>query len=154
MYTGKMTTINSLLAAIVEKHREEGITVSPAAKPAAIDAFEKRIGFALPEDFKAFYSCCNGFACEEDWFMMTELEDITRHTQNLGEHWFVFSEYLTYCDGWGLRYTDTGQYEIFNWSYPEITMTDSLVVFLERFLQGNVFDPGGLYDWQQELGIP
>ena len=81
-------------------------------------------------------------------------EEITSFPDHYGENWFIFSEYMIYSDGWGLRYTEAGQYEIFNWSYPEITMTDSLVVFLELYLLGNVFDPGGLYDWQQEMGIP
>lgn len=145
--------IKKRVEAIIEKHRAEGITVYPAAKPTAILAFEARIGFPLPDDFRAFYEYCNGFCCEEDWFIMTELEEITQFKHGMGDNCFIFSEYLTYCDGWGLRRTDAGQYGIFNMSYPEITMTHSLVTFLEYFLAGNVFDPGGLYDWQEALGI-
>jgi len=32
-------------------------------------------------------------------------------------------------------------------------MTQSLEEFLEHFLTGNVFNEGGLYNWQEELGI-
>jgi hypothetical protein len=44
-------------------------------------------------------------------------------------------------------------YEIFNGRFPEIAMTSSLLEFLNRFLKGNIFGGGGLYEWHNELGI-
>lgn len=58
---------------------------------------------------------------------------------------------MIYSDMWGLRLTSDGQYEIFNGSYPNVALTSALQEFLQRFLQRNVFDPGGLYEWQDKL---
>jgi len=136
-----------LINAISQKHQTEGIDVYKPASAAEILAFEKQIGFPLPNDFKEFYSCCNGFGCVDDIFNMTTLGEIGRY----GINWFYFAEYMIYSDMWGLRINPKGEYEIFNGSYPELILTSSLKEFLERFLQGNVFEPGGLYEWQDEI---
>lgn len=143
--------MKTLINAIIAKHQSNGIFPEPPAKAARIRAFEKRIGFLLPDDFREFYSLCNGFECNEDIFHMVSLESITGHPEQYGHHWFYFAQYMIYSDSWGLRLTDAGQYEIFNGHYPSEVLTRSLYEFLERFLTGNVFDPGGLYDWQKSL---
>lgn len=145
--------INQIVNLIQLKHQSYGIEIYPPVKLSDIADFESQIGFLLPTDFREFYLTCNGFGCIDDIFNMIPLQDIRRHTEDFGENWFYFSEYMIYSDMWGLRFTSTGQYEIFNGSYPEKTMTSSLSEFLQRFLKGNVFEPGGLYDWQEELGI-
>jgi len=145
--------MNELIKSISKKHWESGIDIYPAATGLDISAFEKKTGFPLPNDFKEFYSICNGFGCNEDIFNIIQLEEIRGYPRDYGTNWFYFAEYMIYCDMWGLRLTSSGQYEIFNGSYANIAMTSSLVEFLEKFLKGNVFDPGGLYEWQEELGI-
>ena len=84
---------------------------------------------------------------------MIPITEIIGKWQDYGENWFYFSEYMIYSDMWGLRISKNGKYEIFNGSYPEKTMTSSLDEFLRRFLKGNVFERGGLYEWQKELEI-
>lgn len=148
-----MTAMKSIIESIVEKHKKTGIEVNPSATLADISDFEKLMGFPLPADFIAFYTICNGFGCNEDIFNMISLVDIRAHSQDYGTNWFYFSEYMIYSDMWGLRCIADGKYEIFNGSYPDIVMTSSLKEFLNRFLKGNVFDTGGLYDWQNELNI-
>ncbi|MDI9868011.1 SMI1/KNR4 family protein [Flectobacillus roseus] len=138
---------------IVNKHLDEGITINAPATLSDISDFEMHIGFSLPTDFREFYLTCNGFGCNEDTFNMTPLEDILLYEQNFGNNWFYFSEYMIYSDMWGLRRTTTGQFEIFNGSYPDKSMTSSLTEFLQRFITGNVFEIGGLYDWHDELGV-
>lgn len=145
--------MHNLVEAIIAKHRDYGIEVFAAVTPAAIQAFEARIGFALPEDFRTFYRYCNGFGCTEDIFNMSALEEITQYSDNYGDGWCIFAEYMIYSEGWALRLSDTGQYEIFNTHYPGIVLTNSLSVFLEHFLSGGVFQPGGLYTLQEERGI-
>ena len=54
---------------------------------------------------------------------------------------------------WGLRLTREGQYEIFNGSYPDRPLTSSLTEFLGKLVEGNIFESGGLYEWQDKLGI-
>lgn len=145
--------IKNLIESISQKHYNSGIEIYPPATLTDIKLFEQKIGFTLPSEFREFYSICNGFGCDEDIFNITPLADMMRHPQDFGTNWFYFSEYMIYSDMWGLRLSEAGRYEIFNGSYPTITMTSSLVEFLERFLKGNVFDPGGLYDWHDELKI-
>ena len=141
--------IKELITAISLKNREQGITTFSPATAKSIADFENTIGFPLPPDFKEFYSLCNGFACNEDIFNFISLNEISER----GKDWFCFSEYMIYSDTWELQITQDGQYQIYNGHYPETIMTSSLIEFLERFLQGNVFGDGGLYDWMKELGI-
>lgn len=145
--------LNQLIDLIEDKHKVDGIDINPPASMTDIVEFEKKIGFQLPKEFKDFYLICNGFGCTEDIFNMTPLHDITRHKQDYGKNWFYFSEYMIYSDMRGLRLASDGNYEIFSGCYPSQTMTKSLIEFLSRFLQGNVFEKGGLNDWQEELGI-
>lgn len=58
---------------------------------------------------------------------------------------------MVYSDIWGLRFTLKGQYEIYNGSYPVLSLTSSLQEFLQHFLEGNVFDKDGLCEWRDEL---
>jgi len=141
--------MKGLIAQIAKKNHKNGIDINPPASLAEIITFEEKIGFKLPTEFKEFYVLCNGFGCNEDVFTMLSLSEIEDYT----EHSFYFSEYMIFSDMWGLRFTPSGKYEIFNGSFPEKTMTTSLVEFLQKFLKGNVFDKGGLYEWQEELGI-
>jgi len=143
--------LRGLVSSIKLKHKAYGIEIHPPASAKAIRDFEKKIGFLLPVDFKNFYSICNGFGCTEDIFNIIPLHEITIHEQNYGQNWFYFSEYMIYCDMWLLEISADGTYTILNASNRHLALTNSLIEFLERFLRGNVFDRGGLYDWQEEL---
>ncbi|GAA4178126.1 MULTISPECIES: SMI1/KNR4 family protein [Sphingobacterium] len=145
--------MRQLITAIVQKHEKDGIDIYPGAMLSEIDAFEQKIGFPLPDEFRRFYLLCNGFGCNEDIFNIIPLAAIMEHPDHYGDNWFYFSEYMIYLDMWGLRFLGDNCYEIFNASDLTIGMTSSLTEFLQRFLKGNVFDPGGLYKWHQELGI-
>lgn len=145
--------MNQLVNLIKQKHKDIGIDTNPPATLSSIIDFEKKIGFSLPLDFKEFYLTCNGFECEEDIFNMIPLHNIMRYQEDYGDNWFYFAEYMHFSDIWGLRRSTSGEFEIFNGSYSDKTMTSSLTEFLQRFLKGNVFDSGGLYDWHEELGI-
>lgn len=145
--------IKELVDKIRNKHQDNGIEINTPAKISDIADFESQIGFELPYDFREFYLNCNGFRCNEDLFNIIPLQDIRLHKQDYRANWFYFSEYMIYSDMWGLRRTAMGQFEIFNGSYMDKTITISLKEFLQRFLTGNVFDTGGLYEWHDELGI-
>ncbi len=82
---------------------------------------------------------------------MMSLEDVLDDKRDFGKDWFYFSEYMVYSDLWALRLGAGGKPEIVNDAYPGLVLTSSLHEFLERFLLGNVFDPGGLYEWQEKL---
>lgn len=139
--------MREIISAIAQKHKESGITINPPASESDIDRFEKKIGFELPADFKQFYSICNGFECNENIFRMISLDSALKYPQDYGSDWFHFAEYMIYSDVWSLRRKDDGTYEIFNKEANEAILTSSLQEFLIRFLKGNVFKKGGLYDW-------
>ena len=143
--------LKELIIAITQKNRKkEGIDIYPPASEAEISVFEKQIEFLLPADFKKFYLCCDGFGCVDDIFNMISLSEIRNHPKDYGTNWFYFAEYMIYSDMWGLRINPKGEYEIFNGDYPDHVLTSSLKEFLEIFLEGNVFEPGGLYEWQRK----
>lgn len=143
--------IRELIAAIFEKHKANGIDINPPAPEDQIQRFEKQVGFALPNDFKEFYSICNGFGCVEDIFNIIPLEQISDLGRDYGKSWFLFSEYMIFSDAWGLRFTHSGEYEIYNASLPALVLTSSLQVFLEHFLEGDVFERNGLYEWRDTV---
>jgi len=148
-----MLNTKEIIDAIVQKHRRSGIDVYDSATVAEMVAFEEKIGFPLPKEFREFYSICNGFGCSKDIFNMLSLTQIMHYSQDYGNDWFYFSEYMIYSDTWGLRLSSAKKYEIFNGSFPELVMTSSLLEFLNRYLKGNLFEVGGLYEWHEELGI-
>ncbi|TDQ11017.1 DUF6896 domain-containing protein [Pedobacter metabolipauper] len=143
--------LTELISAIEQKHKNDGIEVNPPASQQQIDDFQRKIGFPLPHDFIEFYKICNGFYCNEDIFNMKSIEDMLEDPDDYVHSWFYFSDYMINSDLWLLRLNSDGHYEIFNVSDIEIVLTSSLNEFLEHFLQGNVFDKGGLYDWQEKL---
>lgn len=143
--------MSELIAAIAGKHRPTGIALNPPASADGLRKFERKTGLLLPADFREFYSVCDGFSCDEDLFNMIPLEDVLDDKRNFGKNWFCFSEYMVYSEVWILRLGDGGKPEILNDAYPGLVLTSSLHEFLERFLLGNVFDPGGLYEWQEGL---
>jgi len=145
--------IKELIQSIIERHRSYGIDVNPPATTEMIRIFEQQAGFPLPADFVAFYTTYNGFGCNEDMFNILPLGDIKEIETDYGPNYFYFAEYEIRSDLWGLRYLNNSQYEVSNYSYPAKPITHSLEEFLEHFLAGGVFDKGGLYDWQEELGI-
>lgn len=143
--------MKELINAITLKHNESGIDVYDPATEDDITDFEKQMGFPLPVDFKELYTICNGFSCKEDIFNIVPLSEITQRQKDFGKNWFYFAEYMIYSDMWVVKLTEQGQYEIFNENHPDLVLTSSLHEFLGAFLQGNIFDPGGLYTWQSEI---
>lgn len=143
--------MKDIIDAIYKKHQRQGIVVHPPATEAQIAAFEQQQGFALPDDFRLFYKTCNGFECNEDIFNMSSLADINKYGRNDISNSFYFAEYMANSDLWGMRLLKDGTYRIFKYAEPEFVLTNYLEVFLHRFLSGSVFEPEGLYDWQEKL---
>jgi len=141
-----MMTMIDLISAIEAKHKENGITVHPPASKREVEDLEAKIGFQLPAEFREFYSICNGFECNEDLFRMIPLYDVTERGRDYDTNWFHFAEYLTYCDMWQLTKTEKESYRILNTTENQIGVPTTLHGFLTRFLIGDVFDKGGLYD--------
>ena len=140
-------TIQAIVDAIAAENQRPGFKLNAPACADDIARFEATVGFALPDEFREFYAICNGFECVEDLFTLIPLDTILANGDH-GKHWFHFAEYMIYCDMWTLR-NRNGLCEIINKSDREIVLSTSLRTFLIRFLAGNVFEAGGLYDWHE-----
>lgn len=142
-------TIKELVAAIAVKHKGR-IDVNPPATAQDIASFEHKAGFKLPADFIEFYSICNGFICDEDIFQISKLEDMLDYQSDYGPDWVKFSDYMINSDLWYLRVLGDNQYEILN--HPQgVRLTNKLSDYLHAHLMGDVFDPGGIYEWQEAI---
>ena len=141
--------VQTLLAALKANLKQTDITLYSGASEQLIKQFEQEMNLVLPADLKTFYAFCNGFESEEDWFRMIPLEEILESKFKYQPKQFYLAEYLTYCDMWEVELTDCAleAYRIHNMN---VTLTDSLAVFLDRFLQGGVFGEAGLYNWREE----
>lgn len=118
--------------------------------------FERQMRIVLPDDFKKLYRFSDGFESAEDAFRILSLSEIF---DNRREKWrsglpakrFYFAEYLQYCDMWSVEMLDNEQagYSIFCpiRNNENVVLTNSLVEFLNCFLDKGVFGEGGLYDW-------
>ncbi|OQP67175.1 hypothetical protein A3860_02100 [Niastella vici] len=146
-------TITDVIERIQNQRVQLGITLYPKASPEDIVAFEVIRQIKLPDDFKTFYSFCNGFESEEDLFRIIPLHEIIEKG-SCGylerEKDFHFAEYMIYCDMWSISINDKNKsYSIYNNNGKVAVLTNSLAEFLNIFLDGGVFD--GLYKWQEEI---
>lgn len=132
-----------------------GIKLYGNASETDITSFENTIGVILPPDFKSFYRFCNGFESNEDMFRMIPLNEILENRASMNRNYLVkksdfhFAEYMIYCDMWTLTISvqSDSNYSIYNKAENVVTLTNSLSLFLDKFLTGGVFD--GLYKWRE-----
>jgi len=131
-----------------------GLTLHAGASEELIKKVESTYNITLPDDFKTFYRFTDGFETVEDIFNMTPLADIAERYKSYDKH-FEIAEYMIYCDMWELEVNpgDPNDYAIFNvdGEKGKIILTKSLAEFIARFLEGGVFETGGLYAWRDEI---
>ena len=151
-------TIQDIIERIETDWESLGITVyAPATEEEILD-FERAIGQQLPDDFKTFYRYCDGFYSDEDMFRIVPLAEILEVRDYSGHNTYLvrkadfhFAEYMIYCDMWTLSNDDLNhnRYSIYAHGKEAVTLTESLAIFLDKFLTGGVFD--GLYDWRDAM---
>jgi hypothetical protein len=149
----KQMSMKDLVDAIVVKHKATGIEVNRAATLDEVIAFENKIGFLLPEEFREFYFTCNGFGCTEDLFNVTSLEKCITETPawlSHKENIFFLAEYMIHAEHWSFRPVRNRQFEII-YNTDDLVLTSSLHAFLSRYLQGGVYYNDGLIAWADEL---
>lgn len=141
-------TIHELLSILKANLNQTDITLYPGASEQLIQYFEQEMNLVLPADFKTFYLFCNGFYSAKDEFQMIALEEILDQKHELELQQFCLAEVLIYCDMWEVELTNQPSgYRIHNLG---VTLTDSLAAFLNRFLQGGIYQENGLYTWREE----
>lgn len=146
--------IQELLAVLKATLPQTDITLYPGANEQLIQQFEKEMKLVLPADFKTFYTFCNGFESAEDMFRIIPLEEIIERKAGYYFHQFTFAEYMIYGDLWEVEINNkTRNYHIFNMdtNSQKVMLTDSLAVFIYRFMQGGVYEKNGLISWPNEI---
>lgn len=152
-------SVTDLLAALQTNLAQTDITLYPGTSAQSIRRFEQQLNRPLPDDFRAFYSCCDGFESAEDLFRVVPLDEILSHPDNYQPGGrFTIAEYLIYSDTWEVELLggpDSAAYHIvYAYKGREVVLTDSLAEFLGRFLRGGVFGADGLYAWAEQLAAP
>lgn len=148
-------TIKEVIAKIKAQEAEGRITLYDGAKDSMIDKVEEKIAVKLPDDVRTFYRFSNGMEAEEDIFRIIPLNEIMDQRTHGHENMFDIAEYMIYSDMWVMRVNpnDQNDYRIINFDKDgtQLVLTSSFAEFLERWLEGGVFDNGGLYDWHDEI---
>lgn len=148
--SNKLMQLSKLLHSLQLKHAQTGISLNPPALLSDIQRAEAKIRLPLPGDLKELYSICNGFKIEKDLFYLEKADTLFRDDE-YGYQGIILADYNTFTDVWAIRPLPDDKYEIFyNQDDNEIILTNSLYTFLERLIQGHLFEPGGLYDWHIE----
>ncbi|MFD2783927.1 SMI1/KNR4 family protein [Hymenobacter rubripertinctus] len=144
-------TIQELLSTLNADLPQTDITLYPAASEQLIQQLEAALGLVLPADFREFYTFCNGFESAEFLFHMTPIEEIIHFKEDYQPHQFLFAEYAVCVDFWIVEITPGSRGYRMLGQHPDgemVFLTDSLALFIARFLQGGVL---GLVDWLPEL---
>lgn len=143
-------TIQQLLKTLKTNLPQTDITLYPPASAHLMQQLEAALGVDLPADFRAFYAFCNGFKSAELLFHITPIEEVI-HFKDYQPQQFLFAEYAVCVDFWTVEILpESSGYRILSQS-PDgkmVFLTDSLALFIHRFLQGGVF---GLLDWASGL---
>lgn len=143
-------TIQQLIATLQTDLPQTDRTLYPPASAQLMQQLEAALGVALPADFRAFYPFCNGFESTEFLFHITPLEDVM-HFKDYRPHQFLFAEYGACVDFWWVEILPESRgYRILSQGSAGemVFLTDSLALFIHRFLRGGVF---GLNNWASEL---
>ena len=132
-----------------------GLTLHKGASEELISQAENTYGVTFPTDFKTLYRFTDGFETVEDIFNMIPLQEII-DTKNWNEgRPFYIAEYMIYCDMWSLE-IDPSNVDLYSiatldFHVGKVVLTNSLGEFIARFLNGGVFEIGGLYFWRDEI---
>lgn len=148
-------SISAIIKYLTEHLDETDITLHEGASDALINQLEQSHNITLPDDIKQFYQFSNGFESDEDIFNIIPIEEII--DSKTADRWsnLYIAEYMVYCDMWELEIDqdNPNKYIIFytDQNSEKIILTNSFSEFIQRFLTGGVFEPGGLYFWNDEI---
>ncbi|RSK34690.1 SMI1/KNR4 family protein [Hymenobacter metallilatus] len=122
------------------------MTLHPPASAQQLQQLEAALGLVLPADFREFYAFCNGFKSAEFLFHITPIEEVLHFKAEYQPRQFLFAEYGACVDFWMVEIRpESSGYRILSQGQDGemVLLTDSLALFIHRFLQGGVF---GLLD--------
>jgi hypothetical protein len=131
----------------------EKLKLHKGADEALFCIVENEYGVTLPDDFKELYRFSDGFETVKNIFNMIPLAEIINNKTHQS---LYIAEYMIYSNMWLLEINpfDCNDYKIVvEANSNRIILTNSLAEFINCFLKGGVYDPGGLYDWQEEVEL-
>ncbi|GAB2833218.1 SMI1/KNR4 family protein [Ferruginibacter profundus] len=146
--------ILDIITQIKTEQNRLDITLNKKATAEEIAHFETIKNIQLPDDFRIFYSFCNGFETNDFMFRIIPLYEIIDNIPDrhlIKKQDFHFAEYMIYSDMWTLSIApdDKNSYAIYNKMNNVVTLTNYLAEFLKVFITGGVFD--GLYTWRERI---
>jgi cell wall assembly regulator SMI1 len=92
-----MRSTHDLILAIEAKAQRAGPTLPPPASAAAIAALEAKLGFALPDDVRAFYLAHDGGPDDHESFIAAPGEDYGRELlsiERIAGEWAIWKDLL------------------------------------------------------------
>ncbi|PWV49058.1 SMI1/KNR4 family protein [Chitinophaga sp. S165] len=155
----KILRIEDIMERMRRGDVKESFELLPPVSDDVIEQVERKLGAALPDDFRKFYSFCNGTTRNVDAFRIITLEEITRKDDDPDapeERWkgpweFPFADFALFYEVWvvSIDKNNRNNYIIY---HPDggdrLYYTSSLAEFLERHLnEGYV----GIFEWAEEI---
>ena len=131
------------------------IELNPPASDELIAEVESFFNITLPDDIKQFYKFANGFESDEDMFGIVPLNDMIENKKRWIDSDLYIAEWLIYGTTWSLE-TNQNDYHINSLddgNEPHFILTKSFPEFLNRFINGGLFEKGGMYDWNNEVRL-
>lgn len=115
---------------IISEWKSEGILLNGPAEASTIKSCELKLGFTFPEDFKKFYSICNGFT---EWQMdskMLSLWSLRRiETDNFHPGFIAFADYNANGSQIGFKIGNVGIYK----DYELISFCETFEEFINHW---------------------
>lgn len=156
----KILRIEDIMERMRRGEVKESFELIPPVSDGVIEQIEMKLGTALPDDFRKFYSFCNGTTKNVDAFRIIRLEEITRKDDKpdepeerwKGPYEFPFAEYTLFYEVWAVSIdkNNRNNYIIYNpHKGDRLYYTNSLAEFLERHLNDGLSE--GIFEWAEEI---
>lgn len=148
-----MENIKRMLQPLMEKSKELGITLNPPAKEKELQRLKEVINQELPKEILDFHSYCNGIETLDYLFRILPISEIAPYKKEINITSFDFAEYMIYSDVWTINLKNSEEYTITNENHSTeemVTLTNSIIEFIDRYTRGGIFGSKGLYDWYEE----
>lgn len=89
-------------------------------------------------------------------FKILAIDEILQYKHELNASSFYFAEYMIYSDVWTITVKNSEEYIVTNENHKTeeiVTLTNSILEFIDRYARGGIFGTNGLYDWYEEMRL-
>ncbi len=153
----KVFRIEDFLERLQRAESRNAFKLLPSVYDDVVEQVESKLGSAIPDDFRKFYSFCNGTTESVDEFRIITLEEFIKYDEEPERRWkapweFPFGEYAFFSNVWAVSIdkNNRNNYTIYTpYKDDRLYYTNSLAEFLERYLDEGIYD--GIYKWGDEI---